>query len=254
MNETRFLAGADGGAIAYRARPGAGATVVFLPGFNSDMAGAKAEHLDGVCARWGCGFVRFDYSGHGQSAGVFAEGTIGRWRDDALAVIDAVTEGPLVLVGSSMGGWIALLAALARPGRVAGIVGLAAAPDFTEDLMWEAMLPAERAALMAAGRIELPSEYGAPVTITRALIEDGRAHLLLRGPIGFSGPVRLLHGQADADVPWERSLTLARRLAGDDVRVVLIKDAGHRLSRPGDLAALEMVLGELLGLLGKDGA
>ena len=156
-------------------------TVVFLPGFASDMRGTKAEKLAAFCAEQGQAMLRFDYSGHGASGGAFANGTIGRWTEDALAVIDSQSHGALLLVGSSMGGWIALLAALARPGRVAGLLGIAAAPDFTETLMWDAMLPEQRAALMHDGSVEVPSEYGEPTVITRALIEDGRAHLLMRG-------------------------------------------------------------------------
>ncbi len=242
-----YLAAPGRARLAYRRQPGRGPTVVFLPGFNSDMTGDKAGHLAAWCAAHGQAYLRFDYSGHGASGGAFSDGTIGLWRDDALAVIDALTSGKLLLVGSSMGGWIALLAALARPARMAGLIGIAAAPDFTEALIW-APLPAKlRAALLAQGGMDVPSLYGPPVRITRGLIEDGRTHLLLEAPIPLECPVRLLHGQQDMDVPWERSLTLAARLTGSDVRVVLIKDAGHRLSRPGDLAALSGMLAEVLG-------
>jgi pimeloyl-ACP methyl ester carboxylesterase len=250
-----FIRAATGLRLAYEVQAGRAPTVVFLPGFNSDMAGAKAEHLAQWCGARGQGFARFDYAGHGASDGRFTDGTISRWRDDALAVIDAATEGKLVLVGSSMGGWIALLAALVRPARVAGLVGIAAAPDFTEALMWEAMAPAERARLLADGVLISPNEYGAPLQITRGLIEDGRRNLLLEAPIHLEIPVRLLHGQQDNDVPWERSLKLAHCITGNDVRTVLIKDAGHRLSRPSDLAVLEGLLADVLaGLGGEDGA
>jgi pimeloyl-ACP methyl ester carboxylesterase len=228
----------DGVTLAWLARDGAGPTVVFLPGFASDMTGSKATALDAFCASRGQAFVRLDYSGHGASGGAFADGTIGRWRDDVLAVIDHATTGPLLLVGSSMGGWIALLSALARPGRVVGLVGVAAAPDFTEQLMWQAMAPPERAALLCHGFLDLPSEYGPPTRVTRALIEDGRAHLLLDGPIPLTMPVHLLHGQRDPDVPWELALRLASRLDGDNVQITLVKDGDHRLSRPHDLALL----------------
>ena len=171
---------------------------------------------------------------------------IGRWAADARAVIDALTDGPLVLVGSSMGGWIGLLAALARPGRLAGFVGVAAAPDFTEALMWETMLPAERATLERDGVLHVPSAYGEPTPITRALIEDGRAHLVMGAPIPLRCPVRLLHGQADADVPWETAVRLAQRVEGTDVQVMLVKDGGHRMSRPADLALLRAVIEPLL--------
>ncbi|HET9019172.1 MAG TPA: alpha/beta hydrolase, partial [Acetobacteraceae bacterium] len=170
QEDTGRLDRGDGVALAWARLDGRGPTVVFLPGFASDMSGGKATALAEACRRAGRALLRFDYSGHGASGGAFADGTIGRWRDDALAAIDRLTEGPLILVGSSMGGWIALLAALARPGRVAGLVGVAAAPDFTERLMWQAMAPAEQAALLAAGHLDLPSQYGPPTRITRALI------------------------------------------------------------------------------------
>ncbi len=242
-----YLEAAGRPRLAYRSQPGRGPTVVFLPGFNSDMTGDKAGHLAAWCAAHGQAYLRFDYSGHGASGGAFSDGTIGLWRDDALAVIDALTSGRLLLVGSSMGGWIALLAALARPARMAGLIGIAAAPDFTEALIWNSLPPAAKAAFLADGGMDVPSLYGPPVRITRGLIEDGRTHLLLDSPIPLECPVRLLHGQQDMDVPWERSLTLAERLAGSDVRTILIKDAGHRLSRPRDLRVLDDVLGELLG-------
>ena len=228
----------DGVRLAWRLRAGTGPTLVFLPGYRSDMAGTKAEALDGWAAAHGRALLRLDYSGHGASEGAFTDGSIGQWLADALAVIDGCTAGPLLLVGSSMGGWIALLVALARPGCVAGLVGIAAAPDFTEDLMWAAMAPSEQDALRALGMIEVPSEYGAPLPITWRLIEEGRNHLLLRGPIPITAPVRLVQGQMDPDVPWETALRLASRLAGGDVRTILVKDGDHRLSRPADLALL----------------
>jgi pimeloyl-ACP methyl ester carboxylesterase len=240
----------DGVALAARRLPGRAPTIVFLPGFRSDMGGDKATHLAHLAAARGQALLRFDYSGHGDSGGRFEDGTISRWSDDALAAIDRLTAGKLVLVGSSMGGWIALLVARARADRLAGLIGLAAAPDFTERLMWDAMAPPERARLLADGVLHAPSRYGDPIPITRALIEDGRRHLLLDAPIPIAAPVRLLHGQGDADVPWETSLRLAARLQSDDVRVTLIKDGDHRLSRPADLALLGRVL---VPLLGEDG-
>ena len=222
--------------------------VMFCGGFRSDMTGTKAQRLESFCRRTGQACIRFDYTGHGASGGDFAEGTIGRWRDDALTVLDRATEGPVILVGSSMGGWIMLLLALQRPERVRGLVGIAAAPDFTEDLLWASATEAQRAELMAAGRIMVPSAYSdEPSVFTRALIEDGRDHLVLRRPIPFHGPVRLLHGQRDPDVPWQTALRLAEHIAGDDVRVLLVKDGDHRLSRPSDLALLTAVLQELAG-------
>jgi pimeloyl-ACP methyl ester carboxylesterase len=233
-------------ALAWARQAGLGPTLVFLPGFRSDMTGEKARFLAAWCAAQGRALLRFDYSGHGASGGAFTDGTIGRWLDDALTVLDRLTEGPLLLVGSSMGGWIAVLAALARPARVVGLVGIAAAPDFTERLMWQAMLPAERAALLRDGQLTVPSRYGSDSVITRALIEDGRTRLVLEGPIPLRVPVRLLHGQMDADVPWETSLALAARLESADVRTVLIKDGEHRLSRGTDLAVMVGVVEGLL--------
>ncbi len=244
---TGRLARAGGVEIAWRRLPGRGPTLVFLPGFGSDMAGEKATALAEWCRASGQAMLRLDYSGHGASSGRFEDGTIGRWTDDALAVIDAEAEGPVVLAGSSMGGWIALLVALARPERVAGVLGIAAAPDFTEALMWAAMSFEERDRLRAQGMITVPSRYGPPTPITLALIEEGRRHLLLDAPIPITCPVRLLHGQADPDVPWELALRLGERLQSADVQVALIKDGDHRLSRPQDLALLRRTLAPLLG-------
>jgi pimeloyl-ACP methyl ester carboxylesterase len=211
------------------------------------MAGTKATFLDDVCAARGLPYVRFDYSGHGVSSGRFEDGTIGAWAEDAIAVIDHVADGPLILVGSSMGGWLMLLAALARPERVAGLVGLAPAPDFTEALIWDRLAAEARDQLMRDGRLEQPSAYSdEPTIITRALIEEGRRHLLLSAPIGIRCPVRLLHGMADPDVPHQLSLDLADRLIGNDVRVTLIKDGDHRLSRTEDLALLGATIEELM--------
>ena len=234
--------------IAYRRRAGKAPTVVFLGGFMSDMSGTKAAALDAWAAARGQGFLRLDYRGHGESDGEFEDGTIGAWKDDALAAIDALTTGPLVLIGSSMGGWIALLVALARPARVIALVGIAAAPDFTEDLIWQRMEEPVRMMLETEGVVYETSDGGdRPLAITHALIEDGRKHLLLRGVIPVAVPVRLLHGQQDADVPWQRSLLLAEKLASPDIRVVLIKDGDHRLSRDEDLALLTATVEELVG-------
>jgi pimeloyl-ACP methyl ester carboxylesterase len=203
------------------------------------MTGTKATALERACADAGRAYTRFDYAGHGASSGRFADGTVGAWRDDAVAVIDAVTEGPLVIVGSSMGGWIMLLAALARPARIAGLVGVAAAPDFTERLMWARFDPATRAALVRDGAIRETSAYDPePTPITYRLIEDGRRHCLLDRPIAIACPVRLLHGMRDPDVPWPLALDLAAALASADVRIELIKDGDHRLSRDADIALL----------------
>jgi pimeloyl-ACP methyl ester carboxylesterase len=236
----------DGVALAYVLSAGTAPGVVFLPGFMSDMAGDKALAVESLCRARGQACLRLDYSGHGESGGAFEDGTIGSWTEDALFLIDRLTEGPLVLIGSSMGGWIALQVALARPSRVVGLIGIAAAPDFTETLMWAAMAPAERAVLLRDGVLRVPSEYGGEQVITRALIEDGRRHLLLQAPVPIHCPVRLLQGLRDPDVPWETALRLADRLTSEDVRVVLVKDGNHRLSRPGDIDLLCRTLSEML--------
>lgn len=191
--------------------------------------------------------LRLDYSGHGASGGNFEDGSIGLWMQDALAVIEHRVPGRMILVGSSMGGWISLLLSRTLGPRVAGLVGIAAAPDFTETLMWQGMAPAEQKALMEHGRISIPSDYGTPLVITRTLIEDGRNHLVLGQPITFDAPVRLLQGQRDPDVPWQTALTIADQVTSEDVRIVLIKDGDHRLSRPGDLDLLTRTLASLLG-------
>lgn len=231
------------GRIAYDALPGTSPTIVFLGGLRSDMTGTKASFLRGWCDSRGRAFLRFDYSGHGASDGRFEDGSIGAWAADSLSVIGAVTTGPLVLVGSSMGGWVMLEVALALPSRVVGLVGIAAAPDFTEELMWAGFTEAQKAALLAEGVVTQPNPYDpAGYKIGRALIEDGRTRLRLRAPIPITAPTRLLHGQRDAEVPWRTSLRLAERLAGDDVRVTLMKDGDHRLSREADLALLAETL------------
>ena len=241
----------DGVALAWVRTPGRGPCTVFLPGYRSDMEGTKALEAEAFCAAHGLACLRLDYSGHGASGGAFTDGTIGRWTDDALHLVDHLTEGPLVLAGSSMGGWIALNAALARPERIQALVGIAAAPDFTEDLMWDAMMPGERLQLRRDGVLPVPSAYGDPHPVTLALIEDGRRRLLLRAPIPLHCPVRLLQGMQDTDVPWETAMRLVDRLEGTDVQVTLIGDGDHRLSRPGDLLLLRRTLA---GLLLQDGA
>lgn len=234
-----ILAREDGATIAYHRTSGRTPGVVFLGGFMSDMTGSKATTLEAFCRARGQAFVRFDYFAHGASSGEFAEATIGRWRDDALAVIDALTEGPQVLVGSSIGGWVMLLAARERPERVKALVGIAAAPDATEDLMWAQFPEPAQIALMRDGQIRVPSDYDERgYLITRRLIEDGRRNLVLRAPLPIACPVRLLHGMEDKDVPWELSLRLAGHLASPDVTVTLVKGGDHRLSSEADLARL----------------
>lgn len=204
----------------------------------SDMTGTKAVALEQFCRARGQAFLRFDYQGHGQSSGKFEEGCIGTWSEDAIAALDALTEGPQILVGSSMGGWIMLLAALARPDRVAGLVGIAAAPDFVTR-MWEEFTPAMQRAILTEGVYRAPSQYSAtPYAITHKLIEDGRRHLLLGKPIPLRCPVRLLHGMKDPDVPWDTSLALAGALESTDVDVIFAKEGDHRLSTPADLERL----------------
>jgi pimeloyl-ACP methyl ester carboxylesterase len=243
-----ILARPDGATIAYHRLYGAPPGILFLGGFRSDMTGTKALFLEDYCRRRGRAYVRFDYFGHGRSSGDFAQGTIGRWREDAIAVIDSLTEGPQIVVGSSMGGWIMLLTALARPQRVAALVGIAGAPDFTEELLWPRLTPAERAELMEHGAVILPSPFDpAGYLYTRALIEDGSRHLLLGAPIALDMPVRLLHGLADASVPWQLSLRLAERLTSRDVALTLVKDGDHRLSTEPDLARLAQTLDALIG-------
>jgi pimeloyl-ACP methyl ester carboxylesterase len=228
-----------GPSIAYHRTGAKSPGVVFMGGFMSDMSGAKAMALEAWAKGRGQAFLRFDYRGHGASAGRFEDGTIGLWAEDAGAAFDALTDGPQILVGSSMGGWIALLTALRRPERVMGFVGIAPALDFTEDLVWARLPPAAREALLRDGVYYQPSQYGEkPYPITHRLIEEARQHFLMQGPIPFERPVRILHGMQDPDVPWRRSLTLAERLVARDVRIVLIKDGDHRLSRPDDLALL----------------
>jgi hypothetical protein len=245
--EVDFLQRPDGEQIAWRGVAGAGPTVVWLGGFRSDMTGSKAQALADWAAASGRGYVRFDYLGHGESSGDFrAKGTITRWREDALAVLDKLTEGPLVLVGSSMGGWIACLAAMARPQRVAGLVLIAPAADFTEKLMAPEIPPDGLVDLDRDGVWLRPSDYGDPYPITRALLEDGaRWSILGAEPVPITVPVRILQGGADPDVPWRHALELAQALKGEDVVFSLIKDGDHRLSRPQDIARLLEAVEEL---------
>lgn len=236
----------DGPPLAYRYTPGREPTVVFIHGLGSDMSGGKAIHLEQHCSRSGGAFLCFDCRGHGLSGGRFEEGCIGDWRADVLEMLDRVTPGPVVLVGSSMGGWLMLLAALARPERIRGLVGIAAAPDFTHDLILPSLSVEDRRVLARDGVLLAPSAYGEPIPITSLLLEDGEGHLLLRRPIALDCPVHLLHGQLDPDIPWQTALRLAAVIAGGAVTVELIKDGDHRLSRDDDLrriaAAVDRVL------------
>ncbi|MFN4157479.1 MAG: alpha/beta hydrolase [Gemmobacter sp.] len=237
----------QGRQIAFHRTPGQEPGVVFLGGFRSDMTGTKAIFLEDWARARGRAYLRLDYSGHGASSGEFVDGCIGDWAEDALVALEALTEGPQVLVGSSMGGWIALLVARERAERVAGLVGIAAAPDFTEDLVWAHMPAAERAILISAGRVERPSAYSdAAYVYTRRLIEDGRRHLVLRGPLPLPFPVRLLQGTADADVPLAVALRLLDHATGPDIRLTLMKDADHRMSSPDALRLIADSIAELL--------
>lgn len=242
-----ILARPDGATIAYHRLAGKAPGVVFLGGFRSEMTGTKAIFLENYCRRRRHAYVRFDTFAHGASSGDLAQGSIGRWSEDAIAVLDALTEGPQILIGSSMGGWIMLLAARARPMRVQALVGLAAAPDFTEDLFWARLDPATQQEFRGKGVITLPSDYEpAGYTYHMAMFEEARRHLVMRDEIAFDGPVRLLHGMRDESVPWQTSARLAERLRSRDVAVMLIKDGDHRLSSPADLARLARTLDDLL--------
>ena len=239
METSGLLERPDGERVAWQKVDGDGPTVVWLGGFKSDMTGTKAEALAEWALRRRRAYVRFDYFGHGASTGDFAAGTVSRWRRDAMAVMAELTQGDLVLVGSSMGGWIACLTAMVVPERIRGMVLVAPAPDFTEKLMGPEIPPEGRAALEADGVWLRPSEYGDPYPITRALLEDGARWSILGGEaIPLEMPVRILQGGADPDVPWRHALELAQALKGEDVVFTLIKDGDHRLSRPHDLERL----------------
>jgi pimeloyl-ACP methyl ester carboxylesterase len=224
---------------------------VFLGGFKSDMEGTKALWLEEWAQRTGHAFLRFDYSGHGQSSGAFTDGAIGDWATDARAAIEARTKGPQILVGSSMGGWIALLLARAMPQRVAGLVTIAAAPDFTEDSMWAGFDAAQRATLQNEGQLALPSDYGEPYIITRRLIEEGRENLVLRSPLGLPFPVRFLQGTADQDVDKSVALSLLDHSVGPDMRLVLVDGADHRFSDADYLALIGASVEEVIARAGQ---
>ncbi|MGJ8622599.1 MAG: alpha/beta hydrolase [Yoonia sp.] len=223
-----FLKTPQGRRIAYHLTDGTGPAVVFLGGFKSDMQGTKAVHLEDWARAQGRAFLRFDYSGHGESDGAFTDGAIGDWFEDACAAI-GLLAGKVVLVGSSMGGWISLLVARAMPEKIAGLVTIAAAPDFTEDSMWAGFSDAQKQELMA-GQVALPSDYGEPYIITRRLIEEGRTRLVLRDPLMLDFPVRFLQGTADADVDMSVALRLLDHAEGPDMRLTLVDGADHRFS------------------------
>jgi pimeloyl-ACP methyl ester carboxylesterase len=240
----------DGETIAYLRREGKRPQVLWLGGFKSDMGGTKAQRLDAWAKDRGQAYLRFDYFGHGSSSGAFRDGTISRWRDDALAVLDRLCDGPQILVGSSMGAWIALLVARLRPERIAGLLLIAPAPDFTEKLIWARLSPDARREIMEKGEWQRPSAYeDGPYPITRGLIEDGRRNLVLKAPIALDCPVRILQGMRDPDVPWQHAMELLACLSGNPV-ITLVKNGDHRLSTREDLRRMEHALEGLLGELG----
>ena len=245
--ETEILVLPDGRRVAYHRVEGRTPGVVFLGGFRSDMTGTKATFLDAWARARGQAYLRFDYTGHGASSGEFRDGAIGAWTRDAQDALLALTQGPQILVGSSMGGWIALLLAQRLPGRVAGIVGIAAAPDFTEDGMWAEMDAETRARLARDGEVLLPSEYGdEPYPITRRLIEEGRGNLVLREPLDLPLPVRLLHGTDDRDVPLPVALRLLDHATAADMSLTIVKGADHRFSEPANLELVVRTVEEIL--------
>ncbi|EPX78623.1 alpha/beta fold hydrolase [Salipiger mucosus] len=232
--------------LAYAHTPGEGPLVVFLPGYKSDMEGTKAVHLEAWAQARGRAFLRLDYAGHGQSGGAFEDGCIGDWAADAQAVIEHVTDGPVLLVGSSMGGWIGCILTR-RLQQVVGFVGIAAAPDFTEDGFWAGFSDEEKRKVMEEGVIYLPSAYGDPYAVTRRLIEDGRENLVLRSPLPMPYPVRLMQGTEDEAVTRETALRLLDHIEGPDVRLSFVKGADHRFSEPANLAMIEDAITGILG-------
>jgi pimeloyl-ACP methyl ester carboxylesterase len=243
MTDFSFLTTADGRTLAYRHRPGAGPTLVFLPGYRSDMEGTKALALDAWAEAQKRAVLRFDYGGCGSSPGDFEAQTLALWLGDALAMIDQVAAGPVVLVGSSMGGWLMLHAALARPALVKGLVGIAAAPDFTG---W-GFTEAQKMTILREGRLVEPTPYGdTPSVTTRAFWQSGEALRLMHAPLTIDCPIRLIHGQADPDVPWTWSLEIARQVRSADVQVALVKDGDHRLSRESDIALMLATIATLM--------
>ncbi len=245
--EPQYLETAQGRRIAYHRTEGTGPCVVFLGGLKSDMEGTKALYLEDWARARGQAFLRFDYSGHGVSSGTFEEGCIGDWHEDTLAAVDQLTSGAIVPVGSSMGGWQALLLAKARPERIKGMVTIAAAPDFTEDGYWASFSDAQKAELETRGRVELPSDYMEPYVVTERMIENGRAHLVLRSPLAVGFPLRCLQGTADTAVSTETALRLLAHVEGADVRLTLVRDADHRFSDPACLALIAAAVEEVCG-------
>lgn len=242
-----FLELPDNRRIAYHLTPGRLPGVIFMGGFKSDMTGSKALALETFCKNRGQRFLRFDYTGHGESSGRFVDGTIGSWKQDMLDVLDQLTEGKSILIGSSMGAWIMLLAGLTRPEKVLALIGIASAPDFTEALVWKKLQPKQKQDLEEKGVFYAPSCNGEdPYPITMTLIKEARTHLLLDKDISIFVPVRLLHGLDDQDVPWQNSISLMEKLQSNDIRLQLIKGGNHRLSEPEHLELLCATLEQLL--------
>jgi len=245
--QLKFAQREDGQTIAYHRTSGKSPGLIFLTGYMSDMTGTKAIRLEHFCRARGLAYLRFDYFGHGDSSGEFTDGTIGRWADDATFALDNLTEGPQILVGSSLGGWIMLLAALRRQERIAAILGIASAPDFTEDLITNMLTDEQKATMERDGVVPVYSPYDPePTPVTKLIIDEGRDHLLLRDEIPLDCPVRLIHGMKDPDVPWQTSLKIAEKLRSTDVEVILVKDGEHRMSEPEDLERLCVTLDGLL--------
>ncbi|MDW3222962.1 MAG: alpha/beta hydrolase [Paracoccaceae bacterium] len=248
MTSPHYLDGPSGRRLAYHLTSGNGPCIVFLGGLKSDMEGTKALHLEAWAQAQGRAFLRFDYSGHGQSSGVFEEGCIGDWAEDTIHIIEELTDGPIIPVGSSMGGWQALLLARRVPDRIMGLVTIAAAPDFTEDGYWEGFNATQKAELEKKGRIEIPSDYMEPYVITWRMIEDGRKQLVLRTPLMLPFPVRCLQGTADTAVSTDTALRLMGHASCPDMRLILVKDADHRFSDEPCLEMIETAVKDILAL------
>ena len=242
----QILTRENGTSIAYNKLEGNSPGLIFMSGFMSDMNGSKALALEQHCQEQGLAFLRFDYMGHGNSSGNFADGTIGLWAQNALTAFDELTEGPQIIIGSSMGGWMMILTAVSRPERVAGLVGIAAAPDFTEDLLPKQLTKIQLSKIQEDGFVVIPSEYEIPYTITKKLLDEGTQHLVLRNEIPLDCPVRLLHGLEDTSVPWKTALKIQTMVRSKDVEVTLIKNGDHRLSRDEDLEKLKKTVMEIV--------
>lgn len=242
-----FLTQENGERIAYHYTPGRTPGVIFLHGLMSDMDGGKALHVEEYCKKRGNAFLRFDCQGHGKSDGLFKDGSLTRWSNDSVDILDQITQGPQVLIGSSMGGWNMLLTALKRPERIAGLIGIAAAPDFTEDLMMDDLTAEQHQIIQDQGYVEIPSDYSdEPYVISKTLLDDGRENLILRHPIELDVPIHLLHGMKDEDVPWQTALKIQEMVTSEDVEITFVKNGDHRLSEDHDLDRLTRTLDRML--------